>query len=120
MERPIKSIRLSYWGKDSDDQPHLTLLGEPGEARLAANADTFLSIEEGKISFGTGKGGSVNIQGLSHNFVYAGMVADMSFPLTLLPSTLVTPIPQQRFRPPLKEILPLLRDMAFITSSMLI
>lgn len=118
--RPKKTVRLDYWGEDTDDMPHLTLLADPGEARLAAGNDAFISVTKDRISLGAGKPSTVNIQGLSGSMKYAGLMQGIDFPLTLIPSTLATPIPQQRIDPPLKELIPLLNDLRSVLSGFLV
>jgi hypothetical protein len=67
-----------------------------------------------------GIGNNVNIQGMSQNMRYAGLLMDLPFPLSILPTTPFTPFPKQVMMPPLAKIVPFLADMSTILSSLVI
>lgn len=115
--RRKKTIRLEYWGEDNSDTPHVTFLDDPREVRISAGPKSFISVHEDMISISGGQPSKINIQGLSNSMNYAGMIQDRPFPLTLIPSTIATPFPQQVVVPPFKELLPLLKDFSTIASS---
>lgn len=115
--RPSKIIRLNYWSERPEDSAHISILGKPEEIRISSSADKFLSVRKDGISIAPGISNSINIQGMSHNMKYAGMISDLPFPLSMLPNTPVTPLPKQVFVPPLKDLLSLIKDISIITKS---
>ncbi len=117
--RPQKPWRLNYWGDIGDAEPHMSLLGDPGEARIGVGAKTFISVKEDSITLGGGFPSRINVQGLSSSFKYAGMIKPVGFPLSLIPSTIFTPFPRERFEPPLRESLGTIRQTAIIATSLI-
>jgi hypothetical protein len=116
--RPTKVFRLNYWNSDPELAAQFAILGKPSEIRISSSDKTFISIRDKGITLSPGTGNSVNIQGLSQGIVYAGMVGDLPFPMSLLPSTAVTPLPKQIIKPPLAGIMGLLQDISSFTSSL--
>lgn len=119
--RPQKTWRMSYWGiaeGDADAEPQISLLGDPGEIRLGVGGKSFLSMKEDGITISGGMPSKINVQGFSSSFKYAGMIQDIPWPLTMIPSTAFTPIPMQIIVPPLLELLPIIKQAAIIASSM--
>ena len=117
--RPQKTWRMSYWGTPSGDaEPHISLLGDPGELRMGVGGKSFIGIKEDSITMSGGFPSKINIQGLSHSMKYAGMVQDLPWPLTQIPSTTYTPFPKQIIVPPMVELLPTIQQIAIIASSM--
>lgn len=117
--RPLKTWRMSYWNIDSDDaEPSITMLGDPGEMRLSVGGKSFVGIKEDSLTLSGGTPSKINIQGLSHNIKYAGMIQDLPWPMTMLPSTAFTPLPKQIIVPPLLEQLPTIQQCAVICTSM--
>ena len=113
--RPAKTVRLNY--TNLNNSPTLTLLGEPNEIRLNVNSKTFLSVREEGITFAPGQGKQVNIQAMSHNMRYGGMIQDLPFPMSMMPVTTFNPFPKQFFAPPLKELMPILRDISLLATA---
>lgn len=119
--RPQKTWRMSYWGTPavgSGAEPMLSLLGDPGEARMSAGNKSFISVKEDSVTISGGFPSKFNIQGMSSSFKYGGMVQDLPWPLSMIPSTLVTPFPKQIMAPPLVEILPTIQQIAMIATSL--
>lgn len=116
--RSKKVIRLNYWTSATND-PTITLLSNPNEVRISSDNKTFLSLKDNQITIGAGTPATINIQGLSNSMKYAGMLQDLPFPLCLIPSTAVTPLPKQIIVPPLLDLLPTLKQAAKIAASLL-
>lgn len=117
--RPQKTWRMSYWGTpDGKAEPHISILGDPGEARIGVGAKSFVSIKENGVTLSGGFPSKINIQGMSSSMKYAGMVQDLPWPFPLLASTSFTPLPKQIFVPPLVEELPLIQQVAIIATSL--
>lgn len=117
--RRKKVFKLNYLHQNSGlKDAHISLLDGPDEVRLGVGADTFLSIRDGIISLGAGTPSTINIQGFSSSMVFAGMVRNQSFPLTLFPSTIASPIPQQAIAPPFLDLIPQLQQLAIAASMM--
>lgn len=118
--RPNKTIRLAYWsGEETDNEGFLSVLSGPDEVRMGVGQRSFISVEEDKITFSGGTPSVFNIQALSSSFKYAGMIQDLPWPLTMIPSTTYTPLPQQIIVPPLVEQLPTLVAVANVATSFL-
>lgn len=118
MNRSKKVLRLNYWA-DAVGDPTITLLNNPSEVRISSDKKTFLSVKDNQITLGAGSPATINIQGLSHSIKYAGMIQDLPFPLSLIPSTAVTPLPKQIIVPPLMDLLPTIKQAAKIANSLL-
>ena len=119
--RPQKTWRMSYWGEQGDrsaPEPFISLLDDPGELRLGVGGKSFVSVKEDGITFSGGFPSKVNIQGMSSSFKYAGMIQDLPWPLTMIPSTTFTPFPKQIIVPPLLEQMPTIKQAAIIATSM--
>ena len=114
--RPQKTWRMSYWGGDGPAEAHVSLLGDPGELRFGVGGKSFISIKEDSIALSGGTPSKINVQGLG--FKFAGMVQDMPFPLSMIPSTMFTPFPKQTIVPPFVEELPMIQQVAIIATSM--
>ena len=120
IRRPMKVWKLNYWKADPEFAAALTVLGDPAEVRLAAADDAFISLRSGSfggMTFSPGFGKRINIQALSGQMRYGGMIQDLPFPLSIIPVTPFTPFPNQNFRPPLENVLPAIRQFAIIASS---
>ena len=115
-KRPMKIIRLNYWRNDPDLAAYLAIVGKPSEVRLGVSPDKFLAVSESGISLSPGLSKQVNIQGLSGNIRYAGMIQDLPFPMSLIPVTLITPLPKQVINPPLKGVMSTVRDLTAAAS----
>ena len=118
--RPIKSFRLSYVKTNANGEAVIQVLGRPTEARIAASSKSFVSVTTDGISLSPGYGNNVNFQGLPQNMRYAGLLMDLPFPLSILPTTPFTPFPKQVFAPPLAKIIPFISDMSLILSSLVL
>jgi hypothetical protein len=116
--RPQKTWKLNYFDNDESNTANISLYGSPSEVRVSGSDTTFISVKgEGGITLAPGLGSAVNIQGLSQNFRYGGMLADLPFPLSVIPTTPFTPFPKQIFIPPLLKQLPTIRDMSILATS---
>lgn len=117
--RSKKVIRLHYWGELQQDEAHLTILENPGEARLGCGNKSFISVKEDQVSISGGTPSTISIQGMSSSFKYAGMLQDLPFPLSILPVTALNPMPLQLMVPPLVGMLPTITQAAAIASSLI-
>jgi len=115
--RPKKIIRLNFYNSNPAMGAHLTILGSPSEVRLGASPSSFMAVGTDGISLSPGLSNDVNIQGLSHNLKYAGMISDLPFPLSIIPVTIATPLPNQVMVPPMGELISMLRDFSTITKA---
>lgn len=117
--RPQKSWRMSCWvGTDNPDDPAVNLFRNPSEARMSVGTGSFVSVQDGRVSISGGVPSKVSIQSFSSNVTYAGLLGAPRWPLTMIPSTVFTPIPQQTFKPPLAEEIPLIAQIANIVTSL--
>lgn len=118
--KPQKSWRLNYWGDEpTSAEPQISLLGDPGEVRISAGPKSFLSIKEDNITMSGGFPSKFNVQGLESSFKYAGLVKPTPFWMSLIPSTIFTPFPRQRFDPPLRELIPVITQATIIATSLI-
>jgi len=117
MARPRKVYRLNYWQADPELAAALTIEGKPSAIKIASAADRFVGVSDNGITLSPGAGSSINLQSMSHNFMYGGLLTDLPFPLSVMPTTPFTPFPKQMFSPPLAQLLPVIRDMSMIASS---
>lgn len=118
--RPAKTLRLNYIKADADTGAYVQVLGKPSEVKIGASDKSFISVRSDGITLAPGVGNNINIQGLSHNMRYGGLLMDLPFPLSILPTTPFTPFPKQVFMPPLSKIIPFLADLSAIASSLVI
>ena len=118
--RPSKTFRLAYIENDKALGAVVQILGAPAEVRIAATDKNFISVRNDGISLSPGIGNNVNFQGLSQNMRYAGLLMDLPFPMSILPTTPFTPFPKQVFMPPLAKIIPFLADTSLILSSLMV
>lgn len=118
--RPQKTWRTGYWVDDSigSDEPAISLLENPGEIRAGVGRSSFISIKGDKISMSGGTPSVISIQGLSSSMKYAGMIQDLPWPLTMMPSTTFTPLPKQIIVPPMLDELPMIQQVASIATSL--
>lgn len=117
--RPLKTWRMSYWNTDSSDaEASISLLGDPGEIRVSVGGKSFLGVKEDSLTLSAGTPAKINVQALSHSFKYGGMIQDLPWPLTMMPSTTYTPFPKQIISPPFLEQLPTIQQVAVIATSM--
>lgn len=115
-QRPAKTLRLVYQKDDPNLNSYLMLLGNPSEVRIGVSDKTFLSVREDGISISPGMAQNLNFQAMSHNMRYGGMLMDLPFPMSLIPSTPITPMPQQIMAPPLAKIVGFISDLSAISS----
>lgn len=115
-KRPQKIFRLNYWNGFADVAAQVSVLGDPPEVRMSTADNTFMSVRQTGITLSPGLGHSINIQGMSHNMVFGGLLSDLPFPMSIIPTTPFTPWPQQVFKPPLAAILPTVRLLAAVAS----
>lgn len=116
--RAQKIWKLNYWKADPEYAAQITLFADPAEVRIASAEDKFLSVRDDGITLGPGIGNSVNIQGMSQNLKYAGMLTDLPFPLAMMPTTPASPFPKQIMVPPLLRQLPTIRDLVVAASTL--
>lgn len=115
-KRKTKTYRLSHSFIDADPTAAIQILDSPAEIKIQANDKTFVTIREGGVSFSAGIGNQFNFQGLPQNMRYAGMLCDLPFPLSIIPTTPFTPWPKQIICPPLAPIMDTLRLVTGIAS----
>ncbi len=109
--RPGKTLKLKHWESGKKSAAHVTVLAEPDEVRISAGK-SFITVKEDYASISGGTPSVINIQGLSSSMRYAGMLQDSPFPLSLLPSTMMTPFPKQIIAPPFLRLLPEIAKLA--------
>ena len=115
--RPTKTLRINY--APLVNAAAVTVLGDPNEIRLSVGPKSFMGVRETGITLSPGLGKNINLQAMSHNLRYGGMVQDIPFPLTLIPVTAVNPMPSQIFAPPLKELMGILRELSAFSRALL-
>ena len=118
--RPQKTWRMSYWvGREEEVEGAISILSNPAELRMGVGDKSFISIKEDKISISGGVPSTISIQGLSSSMKYAGMIQDLPWPMTMIPSTTYTPFPKQVIIPPLVEQLPTILSSAALLTGLL-
>jgi hypothetical protein len=115
-KRPCKTTRLNHSLGNQDFGAAVQILGRPDEVKVMANDKTFISVREGGISISPGAGNNISFQGLPQNMRYAGMLMDLPFPLSLIPTTPFTPWPNQIIAPPLAPIMDTIRLVAAVSA----
>lgn len=95
-------------------EAYLALFDNPDELRLGAGPSSFIGIRDGAISISGGVPSKISVQGLG--FTFAGMLEDNKFPFTLIPSTIGSPNPAQRIKPPFVDIIPVIQQYAILAS----
>lgn len=118
-ERPVKYLRLNYWQLAPELGAVIAVMGGPNEILLQATPKSFISIKEDVVTISGGFPSKINIQGMSDSFRYAGMLQDLPFPLSLIPSTTFTPLPKQIFTPPFMTLLPQLVQLSSVATALL-
>ena len=120
-KRPVKTLRLSFVKEDeTTGTASVQVFGLPTEVRLSTKPDVFVSVRDEGITLSPGLGNSVNIQGLPQNLQYGGLLMDLPFPMSIIPTTPFTAFPKQFFNPPLGKLVSFLSDMSTILSSLVI
>lgn len=117
--RAKKVLRLHYWGSSVKDEPTITWLDNPGELRIGVGGKSFFSLKEDQITISGGTPSVINIQGLSNSMKYAGMIQDLPFPLSMMPTTPFTPFPKQIIVPPLLDMMDIMSQAAALASSLI-
>lgn len=117
MNRKSKYLRLNYLKSPERKGAFVALFDTPNEVRIGVSDLTFLSMREDGLTLSPGLGGSLNLQTLPGGNKYAGMISETPFPLSMLPSTMATPIPSHIFKPPFQEILKDLKEMNTVLSA---
>lgn len=118
--RPSKTLRLSFVKTDPKLGAYIQVLGQPSEVRMASSAKTFISVRDEGITLSPGVGNNISLQALSQNIRYGGLISDLPFPMSLIPTTPFTPFPQQVWNPPLGKIMPFITDLSTILSSLVL
>ena len=117
--RPTKVIRLNYWKSDPEYAAHISILADPAEVRISASPKTFVSVHaETGVSISPGTGNNINIQALSSQMTFAGMVQELPFPLALIPNTPFTSFPAQMIKPPFMNLIGKIGELATMAASM--
>lgn len=113
-KRKQKTIRLDYLrNRSNNSMAAFTLFSGPAEARISVNEKQFVAITESTgVSLSPGTGKHINIQALPQNMRYGGLLQDLPFPLSIIPVTPVTPMPNQVIVPPLLGLVPTLASLA--------
>lgn len=122
MAEPKKSnkiIRINHYESDKEKSPFIALLGgEEPEVRVAASNNTFLSVKKQGVSVSPGLGNNITIQGMSHNMTYGGMLQDLPFPLSIMPTTTFNPFPKQFMKIPFIDLTKDLGELMSLLSTM--
>jgi len=117
--RPQKTWRMEYWSDpDRQLQAQISILGDPDELRLGVGPKSFISLTESSMSMSGGTPSKFSVQGFAGNITYAGMLKSPGWPLSMIPSTVATPIPQQTFKPPFVEELPFWTEVAGLLTNL--
>lgn len=120
MARPQKTLRLKYSKPKEGTGAHVTVLGNPSEVRVAGSDNCFIGVRENGITLAGGSPSVINIQGLSSSMRYAGMLSDLPFPLSLMPTTMATPFPKQMVTPPFMDMIPIISELSLAAAAMVI
>jgi len=115
-DRPVRQFRLNGWKNDPDFAGGLAVYGEPAETRMYAAPESFVAVKKGSVSLSPGLGGDINLQAMSQNMKYGGMLIDLPFPMSIMPINPMTPFPNQIFLPPFLQLLPQIRELAQLAS----
>lgn len=110
--RPAKYYRLNF--ANTKPGAFMALYGDPNEVRIGANEKSFISVKEGGITLSPGLPGKIMLQGMPGCIKYAGLISDIPFPMSLIPSPFT---PKQIFTPPIKEMMDLVRTVSTLTGS---
>lgn len=116
-ERKSKYLRLNYLLAKDRKGAFVAFFDTPHEVRIGVSDTTFLSMREDGISLSPGLGGSINQQTMPGGNKYAGMISETPFPLSMLPSTMATPVPSHIFKPPFQEIIKDLKNVNTLLSA---
>ncbi len=119
-QRPQKTWRMSYWvGREDKVEGAISILSNPAELRMGVGQKSFISVHEDKISMSGGTPSVISIQGMSSSMKYAGMIQDLPWPLTMIPSTTYTPFPKQLIIPPFLDQLPTIIQTATLLTGLI-
>jgi hypothetical protein len=114
--RPVKTLRITHRANDPNFSAYLQVLGEPGEVRMGVGDKTFISVRDGGISLSPGIGNNISIQGMPQNIKFGGMLANIDFPLSVIPITPFNPLPIQRISPPMNGLMSMLSLVSTLSS----
>jgi len=118
-QRPQKIWKLNYWSTVLKANPQIQLLQNPAEVKISTSPTSFIGVGDGYVSISGGQPSKISIQALPEQVTYAGILGQVPFIMQMIPSTLVTPIPQTRFKPPFQELIPLVSQIAKIGAAFL-
>ncbi len=110
--RPQKVWKLNYWSTVLKTNPSIQLLDNPAEVKISTSPTSFIGVGEGYVSISGGQPSKILMQAMPEQIIYGGMLNKMPFFMQMLPSTIATPVPQTKFRPPFAEIIPLFSQLA--------
>lgn len=117
--RPQKTYRINFYKNDPEFAANFSVFANPAEARVSASESSFISVKAGdekNITLSPGAGGVINLQLLPQNLRYGGMISDLGFPMSLIPSTMTTPFPKQQITPPLINQISTIKEIAQIAT----
>ena len=97
----------------------MSFMANPGELRLGVGDKSFMSFKDNQISLSGGTPSVFSIQGMSSSMKYAGMIQDLPFPLSIMPTTPYNPFPKQIMIPPMLELIETIGQVASMASSLL-
>lgn len=118
-QRSQKIWKLNYWSKVLKANPSIQLLQDPAEVKISTSPTSFIGVGDGYVSISGGQPSKIIMQALPEQIVYAGMLNKVPFFLQMIPSTIATPIPQTKFRPPFAELIPLVKQLSFFAGAIL-
>lgn len=119
-KRPQKIYRLNYFSMEPELSAQISILGDPAEVRIASGPKSFISVTENGVTISPGQGNPLNIQAMSSDMKYGGLLQALPFPLSLLPSTTYTPFPKQIIIPPMKNLIQTLTQMNELMTAFLV
>lgn len=120
MSNKLKSIQLDY---SVEEGPHITVQEgmKDQSAMMGASDSSFMHVStQNGISLSPGRGKTINMQAMPNDVIYGGLIAPQGALTGMIPSTIVTPNPTYRFKPPLDEMMSVIRDVAIISSTFLL
>ena len=109
--RPQKVWKLNYWSTVLKANPSIQLLSNPAEVKISTSPTSFIGVGDGYVSIGGGQPSKILVQALPEQLIYGGMLNKMPFFMQMLPSTIATPVPQVKFRPPFAELIPMVSQI---------
>ena len=120
VDRPQKILRLNYWKGNPEVAASIAIYGDPSEIRISSSNKTFINVGKKGVSLSPGLGNSVNVQGMPSSITYGGMLKELPFPISMTPSTFITPVPSYIMKPPMLDLMPTILQLTKLSSMLVI